>query len=170
MIGFLYKIIDKYVTLLRQYEYTIIKGFKKGDFMDSGILGQILVIILLVLITGTIVVISNKKYLISKKELLDESYNILSMLQNLGIADEKTKKILRVIMDGIKYVEVSFNDLPNSVKEETAFNFIKEQLDILNFKDELSDDDIKTFIRLGCIFLGPTTKLVDEFLDDKKES
>lgn len=70
-------------------------------------------------------------------------------------------------MEGVKYVEDNFKDSPNNVKENQAFNFIKEQLDILKFDNVLSDDDIRTFIRLAAAFLEPN-KLPRE--DDNTKS
>ncbi|WP_461614062.1 hypothetical protein [Clostridium sp. Marseille-QA1073] len=121
----------------------------------SEVLVQVLIIITVVLgITG-IVLIFKKNNIEPKEKVFENIYTILIMLQTLGVADEGTKKILRLIMDGVKYVEENFKDSPNNVKENQAFNFIKEKLDILKFDNVLSDDDIRTFIRLAATFLKP---------------
>lgn len=121
----------------------------------SEILVQVLIIITVVLgITG-IVLIFKKNNIEPKEKVFENIYTILESLQTLGFADEQIKKILRVIMDGVKYVEENFKDSPNNVKENQAFNFIKGQLDILKFDNVLSDDDIRIFIRLSAAFLNP---------------
>ena len=121
----------------------------------SEILVQVLIIITVVLgITG-IVLIFKKNNIEPKEKVFENIYTILESLQTLGFADEQIKKILRVIMDGVKYVEENFKDSPNNVKENQAFNFIKGQLEILKFDNVLSDDDIRIFIRLSAAFLNP---------------
>ncbi|WP_291579297.1 hypothetical protein [Clostridium sp. UBA6640] len=121
----------------------------------SEVLVQVLIIITVILgITG-MVLMFKKNNIEPKEKIFENSYTILKSLQTLGFADEETKNILRLIMNRVKYVEKNFKDSPNNVKENQAFNFIKEQLDILKFDNVLSDDDIRTFIRLAAAFLNP---------------
>ena len=121
----------------------------------SEILVQVLIIITVILgITG-MVLMFKKNNIEPKEKIFENSYTILKSLQTLGFADEETKNILRLIMNRVKYVEKNFKDSPNNVKENQAFNFIKEQLDTLKFDNVLSDDDIRTFIRLAAAFLNP---------------
>lgn len=128
----------------------------------SEILVQVLIIITVVLgITG-IVLMFKKNNIEPKEKMFENIYTILKSIQTLGFADEETKNILRLIMDGVKYVEENFKDSPNNVKENQAFNFIKEQLDILKFNNVLSDEDIRTFIRLAATFLKPNELLKED--------
>ena len=134
----------------------VLKYILEGDVLMSGVLVHVLIIITIVLgITG-IVLIFKKNNIEPKEKAFENIYTILIMLQSLGFADKETKKNLKLIMEGVKYVEDNFKDSPNNVKENQAFNFIKEQLDILKFDNILSDDDIRTFIRLAVTFLEPT--------------
>ncbi|GAA0125593.1 hypothetical protein [Clostridium senegalense] len=126
-------------------------------FMQNGLV-QALLIILVVLAIGILVGLLKKKNIILDDKFLNFGYTIIDMLDELGVADENTKKILRIIMDGVRYVEENFNNMSNPVKEETALNVVKENLENINGIEKLTEEDIKTLIRLSAILLGESEK------------
>lgn len=126
-------------------------------FLQNGLV-QALLIILVVLALGIIVGLLRKREIVPNDKFLNFGYNILSMLEELGVADENTKKILRIIMEGVRYVEENFNNMSNPVKEETALNVVKDNLKDLNGIENLTDEELKTFIRLSAILLGESKK------------
>lgn len=126
------------------------------------------IILAIVVALGIILAILEKKKITSSDKVLSYSYKILEMLENSGVADEKTKEILRMIMNCVKYVEDNFKAIPNTVKEDTALNLVNEKMENMNLREKLTDDEIRTLVRLSAVMLGNTERK-EEINEEKQQ-
>lgn len=127
-----------------------------------------IIILAIVVALGIILAILEKKKITSSDKVLSYSYKILEMLENSGVADEKTKEILRMIMNCVKYVEDNFKAIPNTVKEDTALNLVNEKMENMNLREKLTDDEIRTLVRLSAVMLGNTERK-EEINEEKQQ-
>lgn len=127
-----------------------------------------IIILAIVVALGIILAILEKKKIASSDKVLSYSYKILEMLENSGVADEKTKEILRMIMNCVKYVEDNFKAIPNTVKEDTALNLVNEKMENMNLREKLTDDEIRTLVRLSAVMLGNTERK-EEINEEKQQ-
>lgn len=127
-----------------------------------------IIILAIVVALGIILAILEKKKITSSDKVLSYSYKILEMLENSGVADEKTKEILRMIMNCVKYVEDNFKAIPNTVKEDTALNLVNEKMENMNLKEKLTDEEIRTLVRLSAVMLGNTERK-EEINEEKQQ-
>ena len=127
-----------------------------------------IIILAIVVALGIILAILEKKKITSSDKVLSYSYKMLEMLENSGVADEKTKEILRMIMNCVKYVEDNFKAIPNTVKEDTALNLVNEKMENMNLREKLTDDEIRTLVRLSAVMLGNTERK-EEINEEKQQ-
>lgn len=127
-----------------------------------------IIILAIVVALGIILAILEKKKITSSDKVLSYSYKILEMLENSGVADEKTKEILRMIMNCVKYVEDNFKAIPNTVKEDTALNLVNEKMENMNLREKLTDEEIRTLVRLSAVMLGNTERK-EEINEEKQQ-
>ena len=127
-----------------------------------------IIILAIVVALGIILAILEKKKIASSDKVLSYSYKILEMLENSGVADEKTKEILRMIMNCVKYVEDNFKAIPNTVKEDTALNLVNEKMENMNLREKLTDEEIRTLVRLSAVMLGNTERK-EEINEEKQQ-
>ena len=127
-----------------------------------------IIILAIVVALGIILAILEKKKIASSDKVLSYSYKMLEMLENSGVADEKTKEILRMIMNCVKYVEDNFKAIPNTVKEDTALNLVNEKMENMNLREKLTDDEIRTLVRLSAVMLGNTERK-EEINEEKQQ-
>lgn len=126
-----------------------------------------IIILAIVVALGIILAVLEKKKIASSDKVLSYSYKILEMLENSGVADKKTKEILRIIMNCVKYVEDNFKAIPNTVKEDTALNLVNEKMENMNLSEKLTDEEIRTLVRLSAVMLGNTER--KEEIDEEKQ-
>lgn len=127
-----------------------------------------IIILAIVVALGIILAILEKKKIASSDKVLSYSYKMLEMLENSGVADEKTKEILRMIMNCVKYVEDNFKAIPNTVKEDTALNLVNEKMENMNLREKLTDEEIRTLVRLSAVMLGNTERK-EEINEEKQQ-
>lgn len=127
-----------------------------------------IIILAIVVALGIILAILEKKKIASSDKVLSYSYKMLEMLENSGVADEKTKEILRMIMNCVKYVEDNFKAIPNTVKEDTALNLVNEEMENMNLREKLTDEEIRTLVRLSAVMLGNTERK-EEINEEKQQ-
>ena len=127
-----------------------------------------IIILAIVVALGIILAILEKKKIASSDKVLSYSYKIFEMLENSGVADEKTKEILRMIMNCVKYVEDNFKAIPNTVKEDTALNLVNEKMENMNLREKLTDEEIRTLVRLSAVMLGNTERK-EEINEEKQQ-
>ena len=127
-----------------------------------------IIILAIVVALGIILAILEKKKITSSDKVLSYSYKMLEMLENSGVADEKTKEILRMIMNCVKYVEDNFKAIPNTVKEDTALNLVNEKMENMNLREKLTDEEIRTLVRLSAVMLGNTERK-EEINEEKQQ-
>jgi len=121
---------------------------------------QYLLIIFLILGFVYLIYLLNDRGTKNIDDYFDINYYILSTLEFSEATPENVKKIIRIVSESVSYVEVNFKDEENSFKEEKALTIARSAIDALNYTSTIEDESIKYLIRIACVFLPPTNKIL----------
>ena len=122
---------------------------------------QYILILLLVIGLGYLV------YLLKDTDvnIVDDYYGlhyvILGSLSEGESTAENVKKIIRVISQTVKYVEINYSDMDNKFKEEKAIQMAKHATSLLCFQSNIDDESIKYLVRLAVALLPSNNNTID---------
>jgi len=122
---------------------------------------QYILILLLVIGLGYLV------YLLKDNDvnIVDDYYGlhyvILGSLSEGEYTAENVKKIIRIIAQTVKYVEINYGDKDNKFKEEKAIQMARNATNLLCFQSNIDDESIKYLIRLAVAISLSTNNTID---------
>ncbi|MBU3190771.1 hypothetical protein K9O30_14890 [Clostridium bowmanii] len=125
----------------------------------SEILIEYVLILLLVSGLGYLVYLLKDNDVNFREDYYGLEYIILGSLSAEEATPENIKKILRIVSDGVQYVEINYKNSANTVKEQEAIVKSKDAISLIGFKSNIDNDSLKYLTRLAVALLPPTNKL-----------
>lgn len=125
--------------------------------MDNVIVQYVLVVVLILGLSYLVYLLKDKGVYI-KEDYYGIAYTILNALEDKEGTPENIKKILRLISQQVKFVEVNYKSEDNELKEEKALILVKESLEELGLKSKIEEESLRHIIRLSSALMPGTNK------------
>ena len=125
----------------------------------SEILIQYVLILLLVSGLGYLVYLLKDNDINFREDYYGLDYIILGSLSAEEATPENVKKIIRIVSDGVQYVEINYKNSANTFKEQEAIVKSKDTISLIGFKSNIDNDSLKYLTRLAAALLPPTNKV-----------
>jgi hypothetical protein len=122
---------------------------------------QYILILLLVIGLGYLVYLLKDNDVNIVDDYFGLNYVILGSLSEGEATAENVKKIIRIIAQTVKYVEINYGDKDNKFKEEKAIKMARDTTNLLCFQSNIDDESIKYLIRLAVALLPSTNNTID---------
>jgi hypothetical protein len=78
------------------------------------------------------------------------TYTILAQLENHEATKENVKRILRQVAIVVRFVEETYGNDTDKLKEEKAIAMVREAIRELDIQSELGDNALRYLVRLAC--------------------
>ena len=111
---------------------------------------QYVLIVLMVLGIAYFIYFLREKGIIRDDDYYGITYTILAQLENHEASKENVKRILRQVASVVKFVETTFVEDEDKIKEEKALAMAREAIRELDIQSELGDNSLRYLIRLVC--------------------
>ena len=120
---------------------------------------QYVLIIFLVLGFAYLIYLLDNRDVIAYDDYFGINYCILNNLVGDEATSENVKKIIRIVSESVRYVEINYKDEENSFKEEKALSHARYAINSLNLSSAIEDESIRYIIRIASACLPPTNKV-----------
>lgn len=111
---------------------------------------QYVLIVLMVLGIAYFIYFLREKGIIRDDDYYGITYTVLSQLENHEATKRNVKEILRQIASVVRFVEDTYGNDDDKVKEEKAVAMSREAIRELELQSELGDNALRYLIRLAC--------------------
>ena len=111
---------------------------------------QYVLIVLMVLGITYFIYFLREKGIIRDDDYYGITYTILAQLENHEATRDNVKRILRQVASVVNFVEATFAEDEDKIREEKALAMAREAIRGLDIQSELGDNSLRYLIRLAC--------------------
>lgn len=135
------------------------------------ILLQYMLIIFLVIGIGYLLYLLKDRGMELYEDYFGLTYAILNTLQSDERGTQNIKRILRIVGEVVRFIEIEYFNEPNEKKEMEAVKLVHELLEEAGFESPIDEQSIRYIIRISSAML-PCKAEISELkeLDENKRS
>lgn len=135
------------------------------------ILLQYMLIIFLVIGIGYLIYLIRDRGIELYEDYFGLTYALLNTLQSDERGTQNIKRILRIVGEVVRFIEIEYFNEPNEKKEMEAVKLVHELLEEAGFESPIDEQSIRYIIRISSAML-PCKAEISELkeLDENKRS